>query len=213
MPNLQYQTVGDNYVREAHQILNGIVRPMKDSFWNTHYPPNGWGCRCEAIQVPNGLAPITPKGNIPQSPVPQMFSTNLAKCGLIFPKGHPYYAGIPQSELRKAIAYLPPENTYVTVRNNPQVNVNLMHGKGEFLDNYRVMDTFINYKQDVKSAHFLPNIHEKDAHLKNKFLPANFTLRDMHKFKTMVAQSINLLQSRLTKSKNIRALEKKEQKQ
>ena len=96
IPNLQYQTVGDGFVRTEHQLLNGVVRPLKDGFWNTNYPPNGWGCRCEALQVPNDLGEITPAENVPNISIAPMFRTNLAKTGLIFPNEHPYYKGIPR---------------------------------------------------------------------------------------------------------------------
>ena len=45
-PYLQYQTVGDGRVRPQHRAWHGTVRPIGDGFWDSHYPPNGWGCRC-----------------------------------------------------------------------------------------------------------------------------------------------------------------------
>jgi len=45
-PYLQYRTAGDSRVRPQHRAWNGLVYPIGDSFWQTHYPPNGWGCRC-----------------------------------------------------------------------------------------------------------------------------------------------------------------------
>lgn len=45
-PYLGYRTAGDARVRPLHQSWNGIVRHIDDPFWRTHYPPNGWGCRC-----------------------------------------------------------------------------------------------------------------------------------------------------------------------
>lgn len=33
-------------MRPQHRQWNGLVYPIGDSFWQTHYPPNGWGCRC-----------------------------------------------------------------------------------------------------------------------------------------------------------------------
>jgi len=32
--------------RHEHLAWNGLVLHADDPFWNTHYPPNGWGCRC-----------------------------------------------------------------------------------------------------------------------------------------------------------------------
>jgi len=45
-PFIQYQTVGDQRVRPLHQTWDNLVLSIDDDFWNTHFPPNGWGCRC-----------------------------------------------------------------------------------------------------------------------------------------------------------------------
>ena len=45
-PYLQYRTAGDSRVRPQHKAWNGLVYLISDDFWKTHYPPNGWGCRC-----------------------------------------------------------------------------------------------------------------------------------------------------------------------
>ena len=45
-PFLQYRTAGDARVRPMHRQWNGLVFPIDDAFWQTHYPPNGWNCRC-----------------------------------------------------------------------------------------------------------------------------------------------------------------------
>ena len=45
-PYLQYQTVGDGRVRPLHRQWDETVLRVDDEWWNTHYPPNGWGCRC-----------------------------------------------------------------------------------------------------------------------------------------------------------------------
>lgn len=49
--NLQYRTAGDERVRISHQVLNKITLPVEDDFWKWYYPPNGWRCRCNAVQV------------------------------------------------------------------------------------------------------------------------------------------------------------------
>lgn len=49
--NLQYRTAEDDRVRDEHQALAGTTLPPSDPFWNSYYPPNGWNCRCVAVEV------------------------------------------------------------------------------------------------------------------------------------------------------------------
>lgn len=47
----RYTTIGDDRVRQSHELLDGITLPRTDSFWETHYPPNGYSCRCQAVAI------------------------------------------------------------------------------------------------------------------------------------------------------------------
>jgi hypothetical protein len=49
--NLQYRTAADDRVRETHAVLHNITLPPDNEFWLNYYPPNGWRCRCNAIEV------------------------------------------------------------------------------------------------------------------------------------------------------------------
>ncbi len=43
---LRYVAILDSRVRPKHAKNHGIIRHRDDPFWATHYPPNGWNCRC-----------------------------------------------------------------------------------------------------------------------------------------------------------------------
>lgn len=43
---LQYMTMEDDRVRPSHAALDGIIVPKNDPFWDRHFPPWEWGCRC-----------------------------------------------------------------------------------------------------------------------------------------------------------------------
>ena len=58
--NLQYRTAGDDHVRPEHAALAGVTLPPSDPFWASYYPPNGWNCRCTAVQVRRDKYPETP---------------------------------------------------------------------------------------------------------------------------------------------------------
>lgn len=53
-PYLQYVTAGDSRVRPEHAAWDGKVLPVDDPWWDTHYPPNGWNCRCTVRTLSQG---------------------------------------------------------------------------------------------------------------------------------------------------------------
>lgn len=42
--------------RQEHVSWNGLTLPADDAWWNTHYPPNGWGCQCYVVGVSESAA-------------------------------------------------------------------------------------------------------------------------------------------------------------
>lgn len=55
-----YVTVGDDRVRPEHEGLDGVVLPKDDPRWDEIFPPNGFSCRCAAIEVFDDREPVPP---------------------------------------------------------------------------------------------------------------------------------------------------------
>ena len=95
LPLLKYQTVGDERVRPSHQELDGIVRPVEDSFWNNFYPPNGFRCRCTVIQLAEDEEPITEVNEQKlrqwEAVLDPLFKMNSGKHKYIFDSRHTYF--------------------------------------------------------------------------------------------------------------------------
>lgn len=46
-PFLRYVGILDDRIRPQHRSWHDTVLPVDDPWWQTHFPPNGWGCRCD----------------------------------------------------------------------------------------------------------------------------------------------------------------------
>lgn len=112
--NLQYRTAGDDKVREEHAILNGTTLPPSDPFWNMFLPPNGWNCRCTAVQVRKNKYPASDpelamkRGqNCTEGAKKSIFRYNPGKSLKLFPPKHPYFK-VP-AEAKQAIGQITQE--------------------------------------------------------------------------------------------------------
>lgn len=50
-PYLRYEGILDSKIRPQHRRWHGTILPADHPWWRTHYPPNGWKCRCDAVAV------------------------------------------------------------------------------------------------------------------------------------------------------------------
>jgi SPP1 gp7 family putative phage head morphogenesis protein len=65
LPFWEYNDVGDDRVRERHHALNRIILPANHEFWNDHFPPWDFNCRCSVTatdQIPDGYDHSSPAG-------------------------------------------------------------------------------------------------------------------------------------------------------
>lgn len=55
--------------RIQHEKLNGVILPKDDPFWAKAFPPNGFGCHCQAVYLTKSQAErmgITDKADVPK---------------------------------------------------------------------------------------------------------------------------------------------------
>jgi SPP1 gp7 family putative phage head morphogenesis protein len=45
-PYWMYDAINDQNTRPSHRAKDNTVLRADDNWWDTNYPPNGWGCRC-----------------------------------------------------------------------------------------------------------------------------------------------------------------------
>ena len=95
--NLQYRTAGDDRVRPEHAALDGVTLPPSDTFWEEYFPPNGWRCRCDVVQVRKSKYPATPHDEAMAlgematgADSGSIFRFNPGKQERVFPASNPY---------------------------------------------------------------------------------------------------------------------------
>jgi len=100
LPFLQYQTVGDQRVRDDHAAMDGVIRRVDDDFWSIHTPQNGWGCRCTVIQLDEGKETDIGKIDLPE--IPEDFRFNPGKDKIVFGDEHEYFKVTPEDRKFKS---------------------------------------------------------------------------------------------------------------
>jgi hypothetical protein len=71
-PYLLYRHGDSRVPRPHHLAWDGLMLAANDPWWKTHYPPNGWGCKCRVFSVgPRDLDRMGKSGpdRAPESPI------------------------------------------------------------------------------------------------------------------------------------------------
>lgn len=78
-PYWQYVAVLDGRTRPTHRAMNGRVFRYDDALWSTHYPPNGFNCRCRVS--PMTAAAVERDGIKVQSSADQLIDHDIPMKG------------------------------------------------------------------------------------------------------------------------------------
>ncbi|MCC2590348.1 phage minor head protein [Chryseobacterium sp. MFBS3-17] len=119
--NLQYRTAADDRVRDSHAALHNTTLAKDDPFWLSYYPPNGWRCRCVAVEVRKSRYEASDPEKAMQAGEKatsqidkngknklQIFRFNPGAEQKVFPPAHPYHKLKGAEEVKKE---LQPEHT------------------------------------------------------------------------------------------------------
>ncbi|OWY20687.1 hypothetical protein C7N43_00375 [Sphingobacteriales bacterium UPWRP_1] len=159
-PYLKYTAAADDRVRPQHAALNGIVLPVNSPFWNTYYPPNGWNCRCDVIQLTQdqaqkrGIADEVEMGRIAKSIKAvnsPLFKQNVGKAKIIYQDNHPYFAAPSMkrpSQLKATQHYgMPTIDELYTEENRQKMPITPANPK---IDSYQQLKEWWQQQQDEK---------------------------------------------------------------
>jgi hypothetical protein len=77
LPYLRYVPSTSEHKRPLHKLWYGVLLPVDHPWWQTHFPPNGWGCKCHFEQVSERRMrlkgwTVTPEDQIPGG-APRLF--------------------------------------------------------------------------------------------------------------------------------------------
>lgn len=76
-PYLKYKHNTVTNPRESHKRWNNLIIARDDPWWKTHYPPNGFGCRCSVFGISaarlkaEGKKPDAAPALVPGDPPPE----------------------------------------------------------------------------------------------------------------------------------------------
>lgn len=86
-PNLEWLPSTSIEPRDEHRKFYGLVLPINDPFWQTHYPGNLWNCKCGITNTDKEPSKRTPTANYTP---PQGLEENPASSGALFSNKNMY---------------------------------------------------------------------------------------------------------------------------
>lgn len=114
----EYQTVGDDEVRAEHAALDGRVFKFDDVTARKLWPPNGYRCRCEALQFVGKPGDKLMSGNdavnviFPTTKLKDQFAINRAEAGVVFRENQMYLGILKDLEGKQSVGKAINEYTF-----------------------------------------------------------------------------------------------------
>jgi len=105
----EYQTVGDDHVRDEHATLDGRVFSLDDVAARRLIPPNGYKCRCEGIQSVGKPGDKLMSGKdalpiaFPTTKQMELFGINRADKGVVFRENQMYLGTLKDADGKKSV--------------------------------------------------------------------------------------------------------------
>lgn len=177
---LQYRTANDEKVRYSHQLLNRTTLPMDDPFWEEYYPPLGWNCRCNVVQVLKGSSEISDSDKArrqgflatSQRSADKIFRYNPGKQQILFPSSHPYYKVENRNTIALCIADTQIDEYVQSIKDNYKFSSSALQTKtlalplyaanwykGE-VNSFEKKMLFITIAKDVDKLKYIENSYE-----------------------------------------------------
>lgn len=60
LPFMEFRHNSHLFPRPEHVAWDGTILPIEDAWWDTHYPPCGWGCKCTTRSLSQAM--LTSRG-------------------------------------------------------------------------------------------------------------------------------------------------------
>jgi SPP1 gp7 family putative phage head morphogenesis protein len=146
-PYLRYRAVLDNRTRPQHEKWGSlpVILPVDHPWWNLHFPPNGWFCRCNVDQItdvflrsrglkvtqdpPTGTKTYTNSrtGEVREVPlgIDPGFDYNPGSAGRTALQLRPLETG--KQEFKKASAAKPAASEYGPIKGGQEVAADLLY--------------------------------------------------------------------------------------
>jgi SPP1 gp7 family putative phage head morphogenesis protein len=166
---LKYRTSNDERVRNEHRLLNGIIKPIQDPFWDTYYPPNGYNCRCLAIETSSREETDLTGKPVPE--VDQFFQNNVGKQEVLFPGNHPYFKNQPLHVPRLGVLNMPDSSVFVKKETDFGTYLEhlLCQEEPEVLSNRKHVEILLKLGYDGEKISLLPRIYHTEVELRKRY--------------------------------------------